>query len=79
MRNVQFNDGPFTPVLDDYVQDCLHHRELPGDGEFDLRGFLELLPADAPISVEVPDDDLDALPVGEAAAALYEATARYLG
>lgn len=76
---VQFDDGPLDPVLDDYVQDCLHHREVPGEGEFDLRGLLELLPADAPLSVEVPDDDLDRLDPLEVARILHRETLRYVG
>ncbi len=76
--SIQLNDGPLDPVLDDYVQDCLHHREPPGDGEFDLRAFMELLPSDAPVSVEVPDDDLDLRSPGDAAALLFEETSRYL-
>lgn len=76
--SVQFNDGPLEPVLPDYVQDCLHHREPPGEGEFDLRAFLELLPRDVPMSVEVIDDDLDALTPLAAAAVLMGETRRYL-
>jgi sugar phosphate isomerase/epimerase len=78
VQSIQINDGPLDPVLDDYVQDCLHHREPPGDGEFDLRAFMELLPPDAPVSVEVPDDDLDLRSPGDAAALLFEETSRYL-
>ena len=77
--SIQLNDGPLDPVLDDYVQDCLHHREPPGDGEFDLRAFMELLPNHVPVSVEVPDDDLDLRSPGDAAALLFEETSRYLG
>jgi sugar phosphate isomerase/epimerase len=58
---IQIDDGATNPVLDDYIEDCLHHRQLPGDGEFDLATFLAMLPADAPISIEVIDDDLDLL------------------
>jgi sugar phosphate isomerase/epimerase len=78
VQSVQFNDGPLEPVLDDYVQDCLHHRQAPGEGEFDLRGFLQLLPADVPLSIEVPDDDLDALTPMAAATLLMDETRRYL-
>ena len=78
VASAQFNDGPLDPVLDDYVQDCLHHREPPGDGEFDLRAFIDLLAPTAPISVEVPDDDLDLLAAEHVAATLFECTSRYL-
>jgi sugar phosphate isomerase/epimerase len=76
--SVQLNDGPLEPVLDDYVQDCLHFREPPGEGEFDLRGFMDLVPSHVPVSVEVPDDDLDALTPDAAARILFDETSRYL-
>lgn len=76
--SVQLNDGPLDPVLDDYVQDCLHFREPPGEGEFDLRGMLALLPSHVPVSVEVPDDDLDLLAPADAARVLFTETSRYL-
>jgi sugar phosphate isomerase/epimerase len=75
---VQFNDGPLVPVLDDYLQDCIHHREVPGEGEFDLVTFLRALPSEPPVSVEVIDDDLDALAPSEVAARLVAATRRSL-
>ncbi|MFN8020939.1 MAG: TIM barrel protein [Acidimicrobiales bacterium] len=78
VTSVQLNDGPLDPVDDDYLRDCLHHREPPGEGEFDLRAFVELLPAHAPVSVEVPDDDLDRLPALEVAQLLHDEAARYL-
>jgi sugar phosphate isomerase/epimerase len=68
---IQIDDGPLAPVLDDYIQDCLHHRCPLGEGEFPLRAFLALLPADAPLSVEVIDDDLDLLPAQVVATRLY--------
>jgi sugar phosphate isomerase/epimerase len=75
---VQFDDGPLEPVLDDYLQDTLHHRCLPGDGQFDLVAFLRALPADVPLSVEVIDDDLDALPTADAVARIGDATRKLL-
>ncbi|MVA22043.1 TIM barrel protein [Agrobacterium vitis] len=33
-----------------------HERLLPGDGELDLRQWFSLIPANIPISVEVPND-----------------------
>ncbi|MCB1000938.1 MAG: sugar phosphate isomerase/epimerase [Acidimicrobiales bacterium] len=75
---VQLNDGPLEPVLDDYLLDCLHHREPPGEGEFDLRGFMALTPALAPVSVEVPDDDLDVRSPLEVARLLFDEASRYL-
>jgi sugar phosphate isomerase/epimerase len=78
VSGVQLNDGPLDPVDDDYLFDCLHHREAPGEGEFDLRAFMSLLPPSAPVSIEVPDDDLDRLPPLDVARLLHDETARYL-
>lgn len=78
VASIQLNDGPFDPVLSDYVEDCLHFREVPGEGEFDLRGFMELLPPAAPVSVEVPSDVLDQLPALEVARILAYESKRYL-
>jgi sugar phosphate isomerase/epimerase len=78
VASIQLNDGPFDPVLPDYLEDCLHFREVPGEGEFDLRGFMELLPVAAPVSVEVPSDVLDQLPALEVARILAYEAKRYL-
>ena len=56
-----------TPSMDDYIQDCIHNRELLGAGEFDLKQFFECTPPNAPISVEIIDDDLDLVPPFERA------------
>ncbi len=71
---VQFDDGPMVPVDPDYLNDCLHYREVPGDGEFDLITFLQKLPAAVPLSVEVIDDDLDLLPASDVARRLADST-----
>ena len=78
VATVQLNDGPLDPVDDDYVIDCLHHREVPGDGEFELRAFMELVPPGVPVAVEVPSDDLDLRPPVEVAALLMEESRRWL-
>lgn len=62
---VQLDDGPTRPVDPDYLTDTLHHRQLPGEGEFPLSRFLSLLDGigvSAPVSVEVLSDELDRLP-----------------
>lgn len=67
---VQLDDGPRVPVLPDYLEDTLHHRDLPGEGELPLVAFLQTLldhGVRAPVSVEVLSDRLDALPAMEAA------------
>ena len=59
VMGIQMSDGPIVPVNDDYYEDCLRNRRPPGDGEFDVSGFVEALRglgADAPWSLEVCDE-----------------------
>jgi sugar phosphate isomerase/epimerase len=77
---VQVDDGPADPE-ENLVEATLHRRLLPGDGAFDLRGYLEALRqigAEAPIGVEVFSDELHALGAREAAVRAAEATRRVL-
>lgn len=69
---IQIDDGPLQPTLPDYIPDCLHYRCPLGEGEFPLREFLALLPADAPLSVEVISDEMDLLPTSAVAGRLYQ-------
>jgi sugar phosphate isomerase/epimerase len=69
---IQIDDGPLEPTLPDYIPDCLHYRCPLGEGEFPLVEFLSILPADAPLSVEVIDDDMDLLPTAAVANRLYQ-------
>ena len=74
---VQFNDGPRQPVDPDYYTDCTRYRDVPGEGEFDLTGFLGLLAESGvrlPLSVEVISTDLLQRPAGEVARRLAGAT-----
>jgi sugar phosphate isomerase/epimerase len=74
---IQINDGAATPESPDYVHDTTHNRRVPGDGGFDLAGFLRLMKSidvDAPLSIEVLSESMDALPPNEAAARLARAT-----
>ena len=57
---IQLNDAPSKP-MDDLVEETLHHRLIPGDGEIDLVALLQLLDrvaSPAPRSVEVFSDVL---------------------
>lgn len=70
IASVQLDDGPIEPVDDDYLVDTVHHRCVPGAGEFDVERFLAIVHPPAsplPVSLEVIDDDLLALPPVEAA------------
>jgi sugar phosphate isomerase/epimerase len=74
---VQLDDGPRQPVDPDYYTDCTRHRNVPGDGEFDLAGFLRLVAemgVRLPLSVEVMSVGLEPRPAGEVARRLAEAT-----
>ena len=74
---VQFNDGPRQRVDPDYYTDCTRHREVPGDGDFDLVGFLRLVDemgVRLPLSVEVMSVGLEPCPPGEIARRLADAT-----
>ncbi len=75
--NMQFDDGPIVPVNPDYLTDTISYREVPGEGEFDLVRFLQLMKANgvtAPISVEVISLQLQQLPPVEVGRRLGEAT-----
>jgi sugar phosphate isomerase/epimerase len=74
---VQFNDGPRRPVDPDYYTDCTRYRDVPGEGEFDLAGFLGLLAESGvrlPLSVEVISTDLLQHSAAEVARRLAGAT-----
>ena len=74
---VQIDDGPRRRVDADYYTDCTRYREVPGEGDFDLGGFLGLL-ADMgvriPLSVEVISVALLEHPADEVARRLFEGT-----
>jgi sugar phosphate isomerase/epimerase len=77
---VQISDGP-SVAEDDLLDATLHHRRLPGAGDFDLTGYLRALTAagsNAPIGVEVFSDDLHALGPEAAARCAAESTRRLL-
>jgi sugar phosphate isomerase/epimerase len=74
---IQLDDGAAEPVDPDFVTDTMLHRLLPGDGEFDLVGFLSLLWArgiQAPISIEVLSADLASKPAADVASTLATAS-----
>src|SRR3954470_3112823 len=67
---VQLDDGPLAPSDDDYLTDTMSNRVAPGEGEFDVVGFIDALAASGvsrPISVEVISLELDLLPPDEVA------------
>jgi sugar phosphate isomerase/epimerase len=74
---VQFDDGPRQRVDPDYYTDCTRYRQVPGDGDFDLAGFLRLVAemgVRLPLSVEVMSVSLQDRPAAEIARRLADAT-----
>lgn len=76
---VQLADAPNTPPGESYFMDAMFARQVPGAGELPLRELIAALPADMPISLEVPRlEDLKAKG-GRAHAAHVVEAARALG
>jgi sugar phosphate isomerase/epimerase len=76
---VQLADAPNTPPGDSYFLDAMFARLVPGRGELPLRELIAALPADMPISLEVPRlGDLKAMG-GRAHTARVIEAARALG
>jgi sugar phosphate isomerase/epimerase len=65
---VQLCDGPNTAIAE-YREEAVHNRMPPGEGEWPLAAFLKQIPADVPLSVEVPMDRLRDRGVGALARA----------
>jgi|SRR5579875_68608 len=73
---VELSDGPLE-YMEDPLDEVINHRRLPGEGEFDLPGYIAAL-ADAgypgPWGVEVLSEELRGLPIEEAFDRAYETT-----
>jgi sugar phosphate isomerase/epimerase len=54
----QLNDTTLRPRLDNYMEEAIYERMVPGDGELPLRDILAALPADTVIELEVPQRSL---------------------
>jgi sugar phosphate isomerase/epimerase len=81
IMGIQLDDGPVEPE-ENLVEATLHHRALPGQGEFDLPAIVgAVLATDttAPIGVEVFSDSLHQLPAAEAARQAARATRQVIG
>jgi sugar phosphate isomerase/epimerase len=77
---VQIDDAPAVGEPD-MMDETIHRRLVPGDGELDLVGFVRTLGAlgySGPIGVEVYSDDLAAQPPADAARRCGEGTRRVL-
>ena len=75
---VEINDGYLTtPPGMDLVEETTANRKLCGDGEFDIKGFLALLPSSpyrGPVGIEVLSKDLRSWPLEKTATTAYRTT-----
>ena len=81
LRYMQLCDAPATrPTdLDTVIHQARAERLMPGDGGLDLRGLLRAMPADIPVSVEIPMRSLAAsMPALERARQILAKTRRLL-
>lgn len=76
LLGIEINDGTLECPWDLH-EDTINHRSLPGEGEFDVKGFVRcMLDAgyDGPWGVEVLSDELRKVPMEEAIPRAYRAT-----
>jgi sugar phosphate isomerase/epimerase len=50
----QLNDTTLQPRLDNYMEEAMFERMVPGEGELPLADILSALPADVVLEIEVP-------------------------
>jgi sugar phosphate isomerase/epimerase len=78
---VELSDGQLED-MDDPVDETINHRALPGEGEFDMTGYVRAfreIGYGGPWGVEVLSEDLRSRPIGEIFDRAYETTAAVLG
>lgn len=63
---VQLCDAPLASRCESYMDEALHERMTPGEGELPLRELLALVPEDVVVSLEVPQRSLAEQGVGAA-------------
>jgi sugar phosphate isomerase/epimerase len=78
---VELSDGP-VEFMDDPIDEVINHRRLPGEGEFDIPGYIEACRAvgyEGPWGVEILSEELRNLPMEEEFKRAYETTAAQFG
>ena len=73
---VELNDGPLT-VPDDLHDATVNHRQLCGEGQFNIRGFISLMDEfgyDGPYGIEVLNAELREMPLDEIMQRTYDTT-----
>jgi sugar phosphate isomerase/epimerase len=77
---VELSDGPVAS-MPDLVEETINHRELPGEGEFPIRGYVAALRDagyDGPWGVEVLSQKLRTLPIDRIFDRAYETSTAQL-
>ena len=78
---VELSDGQFEN-MEDPIDEVVNHRHLPGEGEFDIPGYVEAcreIGYPGPWGVEVLSEALRALPIEEEFQRAYETTIAQFG
>ncbi|HEY1511403.1 MAG TPA: sugar phosphate isomerase/epimerase [Solirubrobacteraceae bacterium] len=78
---VELSDGQFEN-MEDPIDEVVNHRQLPGEGEFDIPGYVEACRAvgyEGPWGVEVLSEELRNLPIDEEFQRAYETTIAQFG
>ena len=73
---VELSDGQ-VENMDDLVDETVNHRRLPGEGEFDLPGYVAAcqdVGYTGPWGVEVLSEELRRLPIDQEFERAYETT-----
>jgi sugar phosphate isomerase/epimerase len=79
--SVELNDGTFTAPWSLH-EDTINHRRLCGEGEFDVRGFIESVRKagyDGPWGIEVLSEELRKLPLETLTARAFQTTMAQFG
>jgi sugar phosphate isomerase/epimerase len=77
MSWVELSDGRLAD-MDDPIDEVINHRNLPGEGEFDLRGYVRVCQDHGytgPWGVEVLSEELRNNPIDVIFSRAYESTA----
>jgi sugar phosphate isomerase/epimerase len=78
---VELSDGQ-VQNMDDLIDETVNHRQLPGEGEFDIPAYVEACRSigyEGPWGVEVLSEALRSLPIDEEFTRAYETTAAQFG
>lgn len=54
----QLNDTTLRPRIDNYMEEAMYERMLPGEGELPLHAILAALPSDIMMELEIPQRSL---------------------